>query len=54
MKLYRNKWYRKLRRFAWAFHEAMSPLGHVVWVNHRIQEYDEAIEWHKELESKTQ
>lgn len=39
-----NKWFKRLRKVVWVLHEMMSPLGHVVWVNHRIQEIQEAIE----------
>jgi len=35
---------KKLRRVLWVIHEALSPLGAVVWIDHRIQEYQEAID----------
>ena len=39
-----NRMLRKLRKVVWVFHEMMSPLGHVIWADHRIQEIHEAIE----------
>lgn len=38
-----HKLRKRLRKIWWVFHEVMSPLGHVVWLEHRIQELEEAI-----------
>jgi len=35
---------RKLRKIVWVFHEMMSPFGHVVWLEHKIKELEEAME----------
>ncbi len=34
---------KKLRKIYWVFHEAMSMMSHVAWIDHRITELDEAI-----------
>jgi hypothetical protein len=41
---------KKLRKAVWVFHEIMSPLGPIVWLDHRIQEVEEAIQALKQLD----
>jgi len=40
---------KKLRKIYWVFHEVMSPMCYVVWINHRITEMDEAIAKAREI-----
>jgi len=49
-----GKWEMKnvkkiLRKVLWVLHEAFSLRGNVVWINHRIQEYQEAIDELKQM-----
>lgn len=35
---------RLIRKVFWIIHEMFGCMGHVVWINHKIQEIDEALE----------